>query len=405
MIRGYLTKLNERATIDERGRLIVTPDLTKKLMIAIKEGIIRLVMDESDLMIAFGEGMPNSASYRDEYFTSLDDLVAAHISAIPPSNDVIKTKETTGEMHSVFFKDPTTGKTHEVPYLVGNDTIHFTLNCAVQNHDMGNDWDSFKYGVLVDFEKLDKEKVLDVKSEDTYLDGDVKLSQGYYLFCPLGEREKLAKENPNATIIEYDGIPLSTAISCMIALSGHKLEPYGTYSWGRNSEYSYDAPDVIKLEKLVSKAGYPVLKGRFGNALHSETRYMARRMWKREYEALISLVEYNIENGIDMPDDVLFPVMYSSGVYSVPGTVPSTIKDYKEFVFPILERHGYHVDDSLFDGIESSDRMKMIFYPLQSKGLPNIDIPPWENEVRNRVIGVLKRGKDKGTKGNHGVKK
>ena len=349
--------------------------------------------------------MPNSASYRDEYFTSLDDLVAAHISAIPPSNDVIKTKETTGEMHSVFFKDPTTGKTHEVPYLVGNDTIHFTLNCAVQNHDMGNDWDSFKYGVLIDFEKLDKGKVLDVKSEDTYLDGDVKLSQGYYLFCPLGEREKLAKENPNATIIEYDGIPLSTAISCMIALSRHKLEPYGTYSWGRNSEYSYDAPDVIKLEKLVSKAGYPVLKGRFGNALHSETRYMARRMWKREYEALISLVEYNIENGIDMPDDVLFPVMYSSGVYSVPRTVPSTIKDYKEFVFPILERHGYHVDDSLLDGIESSDRMKMIIYPLQSKGLPNIDIPPWENEVRNRVIGVLKRGKDKGTKGNHGVKK
>ena len=78
---------------------------------------------------------------------------------------------------------------------------------------------------------------------------------------------------------------------------------------GKNHEYSFENQDVFKLEKLVSREGYPVLKGQFGNVLHSETKYMARRMWKREYEALINLIEYNHKNNIEMPDKVLFMVM------------------------------------------------------------------------------------------------
>ena len=395
MIRDFLTKTKGEIHTDESGRLIIDSELAKEIMLAVKEGRISLVLDKSDLMIIPGRGMPNSETYDAEPFKKLDDIAAIHITPVPPINDTIKTQESSGVMNCLFFADPSTGMKHAVQYPVGNDTIHFTLNCSVHNHESGNDWDSYKYGVLIGFPKLDKTKVLDVKSEDTYVDGDAELGSDYFLFCPLGEREKIAKENPGATIVEYDGIPLSSAISLMIVLSGRKLEPYGSYGWGRNSEFGEEVPDVFELEKLVTKEGYPVLKGQFGNTLHSETKYMARRMWKREYEALIRLIEYNRENGIVMPEDVLTLVLIYGGAYSLPGTVPVTLEDYKSVVFPILMRHGYDVDDSLFEGIENnnSSHLKIIYSSPDAGGLPMIECPEWENTLRKRVIDIL--GNDK----------
>ena len=397
MINDFLIKTKEEVQTDESGRVILNSELAKKIMIAVKEKDVSLVLDKSDLMISFGEGMPNSETYDDEAFKTLDDIVAAHITSMPPVDDTIQTKESTGLMNNMLFVDPSTGIKHIVPYPVSNDTIHFTLNCTVHNHQYGNDWDSYKYGVLIDFKKLNKEKVLDVKSEDTYIDGDVELGNEYLLFCPLGEREDLAKKNPNAIIAEYDGVSLKDAMSCMIVISGRKLEPYGTYGWGRNTEYGHEVADVSKLEELVVKEGYPVLKGQFGNALHSETKYMARRMWKREYEALIRLMEYNKENGIEMPDDVVFLTMEYGGVYGIPGTVPVTLEDYKEVVVPILQHHGYDVDDSLLENIEEDSQMKIIHHPPENNGFPVIYCPKWEETLRTRVIDTLSKGNMKHT--------
>lgn len=383
----------ENVRVDEKGSIIIDYELSKRIMTAIKEREVPLILDESDLLIKMGDGMPNSETYSGELFTSLDDIVAVHVSPVPPIADTIITKESSGVKNTMTFVDPTTGIEHNVDYLVGNDTIHFTLNCVVHNHSSGNDWDSYRYGVLADFQKLDKTKILDVKSEDTYIDGNAKLGFDYFLFCPLGEGEKVGKENPGACVIEYDGISLSQAISCMILYSGHKLEPYGTYGWGRNHEYGFEISDVLKLEELVSSEGYPVLKGQFGNALHSETKYMARRMWKKEYEALINLIEYNNENNIEMPDEVLFMVMVYGGAYSTPGTVPVTLEDYKATVLPILEKYDYEVDGSLFEGLEFDNDMKLIYFTPDSNGLPIINCPNWENELRSRMIEMLKNGK------------
>ena len=267
---------------DSNGRIIIDSNLSEKIMLAIREKKIPLVLDESDVRITFANKGLKPAKYGQEAFNSLDDIVAVHVSPVSPQKDTIKTKENAGMMNKMVFIDPTTSQQHVVPYLIGNDTIHFTLNCVVHNHSSGNDWNSFKYGVLIDFKKLDKTKILDVKSEDTYIMGNAQLDSNYLLFCPLGEGEKLIQDNPNAIVIEYNGISLAQAISCMIVYTGHKLEPYGTYSWGRNSEYALDHPDVSKLEEIAKREGYPVLKGQFGNALHSETEHMARIMWKRE---------------------------------------------------------------------------------------------------------------------------
>lgn len=376
---------------DDRGRVIVNKKIAREMMQLVKDGKIPLIMDEFDLGIVVDYGMPNgNSNYK---FQSSADLVAVHKSPIPPSNDQLVTQENSGLTRTIDFRDPS-GMSHSVPYVVGNDTIHFTLNCPVENHEVGNDWDSYKYAVMIRLDKLEKDKVLDVKSEDTFVDGNAVLGNEYIIFCPVGERENIQKSNSNATIIEYDGIPLNAAIARMIIYSGHKLEPYGTYGWGRDFEFAGASEDNRVLNDVVEREGYPILEGLFGPALHSETKYMARRMWKREYEALINLIEYCKRNDIDMPDEVVEGLLMANGAYALPGMVSVSIEIYKEYVIPILEKYGYIIDESFFEGIDmNSTGMKIInSYPSPETGMmePCVDCPKWESELRRRVIKIVK---------------
>lgn len=374
---------------DQYGRVIINKKLAREMMKLLKEGKIPFIMDQYDIGIVIGDDMPNGCDYQ---FQSISDFVAVHKSSIIPVDDRIVTPEESGKTNELRFNDPNTGVGHFVSYVIGNDTIHFTLNCAVCNHDVGNDWDSYKYAVMIDLDKLDKSKILDVKSEDTYLDGSVDLGKNYFVFCPLGEKDEVLKSNPNATVVEYSNISLNEAISRMIIYSGKKLEPYGTYGWGRDSDYLPVSSDNKVLDSILDKEDYPNLVGVFGPLLHSETKYMSRRMWKREYEALINLIEYNKKNGIDMPDEVLKMVLTYGGAYSLPGTVPVSPDIYKEYVIPILEKYGYQVDESFFDDIDfSSGNLKIInSYPTEYGMMPCVQFPEWEEELRKKVIKLVK---------------
>ena len=374
---------------DEHGRVIINKKICKEMMRLLEEGKIPFVIDQYDMAISLDSDMPNSCDYE---FQSISDFVAVHKSAIIPSDDKIVTPEDSGFTKEIYFNDPGTGMEHVVPYVVGNDTIHFTLNCSVENHEAGNDWDSYKYAVVIGLDKLDKSKILDVKSEDTYVDGSCELGDDYYIFCPVGEKEVVLDSNPHATVIEYSGITLNEAVSRLIIYLGKKLEPYGTYGWGRDSDYLPEFKDNKILNGILEREGYPNLVGVFGPALHSETKYMSRRMWKREYEALINLIEYNKKNGIDMPDEVMNMILTYGGAYSLPGNVPVSIETYKEFVVPILEKHGYQIDDSFFEEIDfSSGDIKIInSYPTQYGMMPCVQCPEWEVELRNRAIKFIK---------------
>lgn len=371
---------------DDKTKTILTKKTTNKLLKIIKENKIPLIIDENDFDFELSSEMPN----RGKKITSLEDLIAVHVSQVVSTNDTIMTQEDSGITHEIHFVDPSTGITHKVPYITGNDTIHFTLNCVVENHEAGNDWNSYKYGIMTPLIDLDKDKILDVKGEDTYHDGSVTLKSGYLLFCPFGERNKIEKDNPNATIIEYKDITLNEAMSYMILLTGYKIEPYGTYGWGENSEYSRQIPDTLELEKIATQNGYPSLKGNFGNALHSETKYMARRMWKREYEAIINLIDYTKENGIDMPEEVIQQLILFGGAYNLPGTVPVTMEEYKNVVFPIIKKYGYYIDESIFNGIEEDSTQKIIIPGRTSYMETQLYCPNWENILRTNIIKIIK---------------
>lgn len=373
---------------------VVTQENSKEILKLVLEGKIPLVMDENDRYIVLGTDMINAKNSINP-FKSISDLVAVHKTEIAPKGDKISTKESNGVSGEIIFNDPVTKDVHRVSYSSGSDTIHFTLNCPVENHDSGNDWNSYKYAVMVGLDKLDKSKLLDVKSEDTYIDGDAELGSEYILFCPLGEREAMHKDNPNATIIEYDGISLNDAISAMIIFSGRKLEPYGPYGWGRWNEWTGPNADNLELDNLLEANNYPILRGRFGGLLHSESKYMAKRMWKREYEALIALAEYNRDNDIDMPDEVFMMLLKYCGAYATPGLLTVSVADYKEFVVPILEKHGYSVGKSFFEGInDNAEGQKYIsHFPdpnFNNMPVPSIQCPTWENELRERTVALIK---------------
>ena len=375
--------------IDEYGRPIITKKVAREMMKLAREGVIPFVIDEYDIGINIGSDMPNGCDYE---FQNISDFVAVHKTKIMPSNDMIMTPEDSGKTHEMGFVDPGTGIMHTFSANVGNDTIHFTLNCAVCNHEVGNDWDSYEYAVMIGLDKLDKEQILDVKSEDTYLDGSVSLGDEYYVFCPVGQRDSILEKNPKATVIEYSGIALNDAIARMILYSGKKLETYGTYGWDRDSDFMPSNSDNKALDKVIEREGYPNLVGIFGPSLHSETKYMSRRMWKREYYALISLLEYNKNNGIEMPDDIVQMLLMYNGAYAFPGTVPVSVDLYKEYVIPLLEEHGYQVGSDFFDGVDvTQSGMKYInHYPSDGMMMPSIQCPEWENELRMRTIKLIK---------------
>lgn len=410
-IDEYNLFISEAFSEEYPGRIILSKRIISEMISLAKSGKIPLVINPYDTAIILGKDMPNSRD-NPHPFREISDLVAVHKTVIPPVGDKILTKESNGDGGEITFRDPATDKMHHVFYPSGSDTIHFTLNCPVENHSVGNDWDSYKYAVMLGFDKLDRSKILDVKSEDTYIDGDAELGDDYILFCPLGEREKLQKSNPNALIIEYDGVPLNLAINNMILYMGKKVEPYGTYGWDRPSDRLPESHDNKELNELLKEKDYSVLTGRFGSQLHSESKYMARRMWKREYEALIALIEYNKANDIDMPVDTMMFLLRACGAYATPGFLDVSVSQYKEFVLPILEKHGYSVTEELFEGIDSeATGMKYISHfsdpNLGGLTMPNLNIPEWENELRNRVINVLMSDKkvNDGEKGNGNGKK
>ena len=146
---------------------------------------------------------------------------------------------------------------------------------------------------------------------------------------------------------------------------------------------------------MLEANNYPILRGRFGGLLHSESKYMAKRMWKREYEALIALAEYNRDNDIDMPDEVFMMLLKYCGAYATPGLLTVSVADYKEFVVPILEKHGYSVGKGFFEGInDNAEGQKYIsHFPdpnFNNMPVPSIQCPTWENELRERTVALIK---------------
>lgn len=362
--------------------IILNSSTADELYNMIKSGKISLIMDENDKDVL---GIDRFVYGKEVAFNELSDIALVHKTSIMPTDDTILTKEDNGVKKSILFINAESSEKEEhcVEFLSGNDTIHFTLNSAVENHEFGNDWDSYKYGILTFLSDDNKDQILDMKSEDTFFDGSVSLTGEHYIFCPYGERNEIKKANPHAIVIEYKpGITLSEAINSFITYTGRKYKKYGSFGWGKEFDLPINDSDEKYLDAIAERENIPRMPGR----LHSETEYMARRMWKTEYRAYIALIEYLINNNINMPRELYSSILLYNGCYSIPGNVPCTIELYKKYVIPILEEHGYDIPSNFFDGIEEDGTLKIVD---TTGDYPAVYSPRFESILRERVIDLI----------------
>jgi len=370
------------------GKVIISYDIAISILNAALSKRIPLLLDKSDIV----DGLDVDQDYSENKRTTFDkesDVILVHKLQYLPVNDTIKTFDSTQYQEFIQFVDPKTQISHKVPYVPGNDTIHFTLNCPVDNNKYGNDWDSYPYAVLVPFDRMDKSTLLDTKTEDTYFDGDTHLGQIYYILCPKGQAAFVQGKNPHARVIEYEGISLNKAIKALISYTGRKAKEYGPFGWGKDTEFMPQDKDERTLYGLFDKEELPHL-----DCIHSESKYMTRRIWKREYRALMALLEYNAKKNIDMPKEIILTALMFGRAYSVPGNVPVSVELFKEFVVPLLQENGYLVDDKFFEGIEEDGKIKSITSTYSASygcEIPQMYCPNWEDELRDRTIDLIQK--------------
>lgn len=100
-------------------------------------------------------------------------LIAVHKTNYLPNQKQIKATGNSRFSRS-DFKEGNFGADHAA---ATRQTVHFSLNGPVSSHLQGN-WDSTKYGVLVPLDKIQGDKIVAVRGEDTYAYGNVPLNRG-----------------------------------------------------------------------------------------------------------------------------------------------------------------------------------------------------------------------------------
>ncbi len=131
----YIEFIHKLLPNENQTRLLINLNFCQELIKSIIEKKIPLIIDQFDLQVELDKDMPNSRD-NNYHFNSIEDFIAIHKSQIIPQNDTIITPENNGLKRPIIFIDPSTNITHETSYLVGNDTIHFTLNCPVLIHQV-----------------------------------------------------------------------------------------------------------------------------------------------------------------------------------------------------------------------------------------------------------------------------
>ena len=113
-----------------------------------------------------------------------------------------------------------------------------------------------KYAVVIPFEDLKKHSTIrSAKSVDTYTRGAVKLTENSYILCPKGESAAIQKENPNVTIIEYEGEFVQDYANMLISELGYKLEPGHDHGF-EDSKQANRYYDIMKGEGLSMQSHF-----------------------------------------------------------------------------------------------------------------------------------------------------
>lgn len=187
-------------------------------------------------------------SINDKIIESSEDIVMVHKTDYAPKGDRIESRESGG----VTMKSQITlgGKEYEFSHQTGRDTVHFSANHEVLSND-GGDWDEKRYIVIIPFNDLkNNSDIVSGKPEDTYTRGSVKLTENSYILCPKGESLQIQKENPNVTVIEYEGeyaLGYGNVLLSLLGYTPQRFNSRGKNGYEQSKKYREIVHDQEKI--------------------------------------------------------------------------------------------------------------------------------------------------------------
>lgn len=250
----------------------------------LKQNGINLVLDDSDKEI-----VKNRAQ-----FHGLKDFILVHKTRYLPVDGMIKTNKEIGVMNKEFVIE----KFGEFNAPDSRNTVHFAVNGEVSSHSFGN-WDDCKYAILLPFNQLPVSQLRSGAVMDTFIEGGITLPKDAVILCPDFEREEAAKNNPELTVIGYQGQNVTGFADVMVGLLGYKVESVGMWSWAeQNDTNSY----------------YEILKEEYPQMLttpHFYTDSKLEETTMKDINIFTSLLEKIMVENIQLTDDDIKKIIRS----------------------------------------------------------------------------------------------
>ena len=178
----------------------------------------------------------------------IDEYAHVHITDFPPENDTIECNNTKIENGKVKKDDEFVG-------IRIRNKIHLTVNGRVLSHPDGN-WDKRRYGIVFpekEFIKNNKDEIYSVRTEDSFVRGNVKMTDGI-LLCPKSDYDMLHKLNPNTLIIPVNeesvvNVANGNNIDCikkLLVLMDIRTRECKENGWYEGGKYERDAEDEYR---------------------------------------------------------------------------------------------------------------------------------------------------------------
>lgn len=207
--------------LKEAGVTIVLTEEEKEKRFEEIRNAHKTIEDGFDDSWSFENGLTNGRVNM-RGFESTSDIVMVHKTNYAPKSERIESRHSGGVLHDCSIT--LDGEEYSFTCKSGRDTVHLSANHEVGAND-GGSWSKMKYAVVIPFEDLKEHSTIkSAKSVDTYTKGAVKLTENSFILCPKGESVAIQRENPNVTIVEYEGEFVQDYANMLISELGYKLE-------------------------------------------------------------------------------------------------------------------------------------------------------------------------------------
>jgi len=220
----------------------------------LKERNMPIVLTEEDKVITENESE----------FENMSDLMFVHKTRYFPKDSTIRTSKDAGAIANDEVMIG--GQKYEVPTKSERETIHFTLNTEVSEHNGGDDWKNMKYTILIPGSEINEEQLLALRGEDSYFKGNIKLPDGAVILVPENEREILQKDNPEMQLIGYEGEPKDYG-TALLSTMGYKAEDIDLEKREWKNE-----DDINKVYEIANAKGKSTLEHCYSKESSEEDR-------------------------------------------------------------------------------------------------------------------------------------